>query len=191
MKVQNSFNPAFKSKHLYTAKLKQNLPFLPVRIERDVFISELEPNDEQRMRELKDSWERTQYGTHIIETFLTYCFERFTRPKKNLEKFYTIEIPGFNSKGKVKGFAVAEQMDDFIYLSMLQSDNEKRKRTHIKGLGSCLLYAVSKLAEENNFNSVYILAVPEAVEFYKKAGTESIGPRGVDFVIRNHIKSIN
>ena len=184
MKLNKCYNVNFGSKPLYKARLKQPLPIIPISIKRGVFISELEPDDEQRLRNLEPYWKRTRHGVPIIRNFLHECENNFCNQKRNYKKFYIIEFPGKNPDKNFKAIAIAEHIEDFLQLSMLQSDNEKRKNNLLKGAGSCLLYAVSKLAEMMNLNSVYIRSMPEAIPFYEKAGAKHIGTKDIDFVIK-------
>ena len=184
MELNKCYNVNFGSKPLYRAKLKQTLPILPIRIKRTVFISELEPGDEQRLRGLENLWKKTKHGVPIIRNFLHECNENFRNQKEHLKKFYIIEFPSKNPDRNFKAIAIAEHIENFIQLSLLQSCNEKKKSNLLKGAGSCLLYAVSKLAEMMNLSSVYIRALPEAIPFYEKAGAKHIGIRNIDLIIK-------
>ena len=185
MKLNKCYNVNFGSKPLYKAKLKQPLPIIPISIKRGVFISELEPDDEQRLRNLEPYWKRTKRGVPIIRNFLHECENNFCNQNNHYKKFYIVEFPDNNPDKNFKAIAIAEHIEDFIQLSMIQSDNEKRgKNDLLKGAGSCLLYAVSKLAEMMNLNSVYIRSMPEAIPFYEKAGAKHIGTRDIDFIIK-------
>ena len=184
MKLNGYHNINFGSKPLYTARLRQTLPILPISINKDVYISELEPCDEQRLKNLEKSWKKTRHGVPIIRNFLNECRENFCNRKKHYKKFYIVEFPGENPDKNFKAIAIAEHIEDFMQLSMLQSCNEKKKSNVLKGAGSCLLYAVSKLAEMMNLNSVYIRSLPEAIPFYEKIGAEHVGIKDFDFIIK-------
>ena len=57
--------PSFGSKPLYMAKLKKQLPIFPIKINRDVFISELDETDKDRLFNIESKWEKTIYGAKI------------------------------------------------------------------------------------------------------------------------------
>ena len=179
MKINCNLN--FGRKFLYRAKLEQPLQIMPLCIKKDVFISELEPQDKDNMNKIRKLWKETTYGESIIEDF------EYTLGKRNLinpllyDKFFIVE----DKRKKVKAMAVAEIKEGYIELALIQSEREKKGKHSIKGAGSCLLYAVSKLAQSLNMNCVHIGSLPEASLFYTKAGAKKLGLKGTDFVIDN------
>ena len=176
----NRLNINFGRKILYSAKLKQPLTIIPMEIEKEVYISELEPCDLEDMQKIKKDWTNTKYGERIINNFdYTINEKRFFDPLL-YKKYYIVE----DKKRKVRAMAFSEIMDDFVQLSLIQSEREKKGDASIKGAGSCLLYATSNLAQSLNVDSVFIRALPEAVQFYEKSGAEKIRDNADDYIVR-------
>ena len=120
----------FKSRPIYTAKLKQPLFFFPaLKTEKNVYISELEASDEKRMGKLLKSWCGTTYGGYIIKNFLEEIKTKLSSSKLMFKRFYIVE----NSKGDIKGLAMAEINQGSVNLALLQSEREKKgKRAETK-----------------------------------------------------------
>ena len=173
----NSIKPNFGSRHLYTARLKKKLPIIPIEITKDVFISELDKSDKDRLFYEKDKWKGTRYGESIIEDYFGELHGKYPC-KFFFSKYFVIE----DTKGNIKGLALTEIRESHVELALIQSEREKKKRCSTQGVGTCLLYSASKLAQNLKMNCITIRAIPEAIEFYIKAGIQQIGPS--DFVIK-------
>ena len=172
-------NIHFGSKPLYQATLKKKDSILPTEISEDVYISELEETDKDRLADLKPKWEKTLYGPEIINKFLEEC--RQNKSSKFLySKYFVIE----DKKQDIKGLAHAKVEDGFIKLAHLQSEREIKGANTTQGVGSCLLYAVSRFAQDLKMKEVNINSIPQSVEFYFKAGIETTGATIFDFVIK-------
>ena len=164
-----TINQNFKSRHLYTASLKRKLPIIPVEISKDVFISELDKSDKDRLFHEKNKWGKTTYGESIIEDYFNEVHGKHAC-KFFFSKYFVVE----DAKDDIKGLALAEIKDGSVELALLQSEREKKKRYSTQGVGTCLLYAISKLAQNLKMNCVTIKSIPEAIEFYQKIGATQI-----------------
>lgn len=178
MKKICKINQAFKSRHIYTAKLKKKLPFVPIEIKKGVFISELDNSDRYRLLDEKDKWTNTTMGENIINDYFAELRGK-NADKFLFSRYYIVE----DLKDNIKGFALLNIREGVVELSLLQSEREKKGNNYsMRGVGTCLLYATSKLAQNLKMNCVSIKSRDEAIDFYKKAGAQQITNN--DFIIK-------
>ena len=169
MKIQKfSSNINFGRKRLFKAILKQPEIFNREK-NVDVFISELEISDMPKMQKLENYWEKTDYGYPIIRNFVHQCEKPYPQVGKDI-RYYIVENPKVKTEERIKALAVAQIIDNNVYLSMLQSERQIKKQKSIRGAGSCILYATSKLAHSHKKDSISLISTSKAYDFYKKLG---------------------
>ena len=169
MKIQR-FNPqSFGSRQLYSAKLIKPDDSTGENKPVDVFVSEIEPSDKPLMEKIIGNWEQTAFGEKIINNFLKELKEP-SPTTQGQKRFFAIERVMPDGEKDIHALAFAELIKNNVYLSYLQSESELKKDKAIKGLGSCLIYALTKLAQAKDKETITLRTAFSAWDFYNKLG---------------------
>ena len=97
----------------------------------------------------------------------------------NLSKYFIIENPDDKTVERIKGLALAEVQEDTMSVALLQSERQIKGEGALKGIGSCLLYAIVKAAKEM---PVWLLPTKKAEPFYQKIGFKQYTGSEIDSV---------
>ena len=161
----------FGSTILYKAKIKQHLHECENETPCDVFITRLDKTDLYRLKRDEKDWEDTRFGKILIEALEN------TNPQENEENniktfFYAVETPSKIGENQIRAMAMATNYlkENRLELDWLQTNNDLCMPNVIKGAGSCLLFAILKLAKKCNADSFSVYSVNNALGFYKLLG---------------------
>lgn len=177
MEIRNNCTVNFGSKRLFSAVLKQK-NVLGKFQDIDVFISELELSDRFAVKELFERWKNTSFGPSIIASFLDATSGK-TQEINKVKKYFVIETANKDFPNNTRGLAITRVYNEDIFVPMLQAYPYGKK---IKGIGSALMFAITKYAHLKN-KSVCLYPVVEAEDFYKKLGFEALRPNDFEFIL--------
>ena len=183
MKIRSTTNkqkyyhhkPAFTGQRLFSVTLQKMLKLGKTEPIQG-FITKMTPKDADLFEKTMHDWEHTRYGEVIISDFLNgvnYLKEIKRTPPGWLRdiKYFFIECPSeLKEDQKIRALTKFDTGWDRINLRYLQSINENSKEPKIKGAGSCLIYAIGKIAEKMSKKSIFLRPDEDASEFYLKNG---------------------
>ena len=172
MRIENKIKSNitnFGSRPLYRATLLSKKLFnKPEPVE--AFVSMAEKKDFGREALGYRRWFFTTYGDDIL-----YLMEEQSKhPKKVNADFLLVDIPSFAAKKQVAAMASYNVGYDNLILKALQSKSEIALFNRIKGAGSLIVYALSKIAQKNDKKAIVLSAATGAKKFYKKLGFKNI-----------------
>lgn len=176
MKIVCHHSPNFGIQRLYRAKIKDTaIENSPKDI--DVFISELEESDIKDFKNNNSDLNCTTMGEK--------CLLNFTQSYNENKKYFVVEDAKQPFDKRFKGILLAEPQNGFTYISRLQSISETASEKYLKGIGSCLIYAVTKFAQSKGDKCVTLDAQNDSPGFYHKIGFLPIIPMGSHFLVHH------
>lgn len=170
MKVdfKNTNNRNFGSIPLYRAVLKQRRLFGKAR-PIEAIVSLAEKTDLDRIDLDPDRWFFTSFGEDVIQDMSRMAPSYI---KQNYDGGLLVEIPT-NAAGKqVKAMASFSTNSDYVCVNALQSKREILPFNRIKGAGSLIMYAISKIAQEKHCPKISLYSALGSTGFYRKIGFE-------------------
>lgn len=183
MKIDSSHNVNFGCKNFFHATLRQAGTFKKTPAV-DVFISELDFSDAERIEKTALFWNQTQFGFQIIKEFLHDCIHKSCY-FGNLTRYFTIEDINAPTMRRVRGLALAEVEGPSMSVALLQSERQIEGINHLSGVASCLMYGITKVAKEKSMDSVWLVATKSAEPFYEKIGFRRSPVDGIESVKSN------
>ena len=160
---------SFGSIPLYRATLMNKKLFkAPVPVE--AFVSIVEKSDAKRGDFKPKNWFFSHYGLDILSQMEENLFSF----RNSFYGFLAVEIPSFKEPKQVKAIASYFFGKENLVLPWLQSKSETAFFSQIKGAGSLIIYALSKIAQRNYANGIFLNSSSWARKFYKKLGFDEI-----------------
>ena len=171
---KNNFKrPSFSGTRLFSVRLK-DLSSGKAGKTIEAFITKLDRTDRPRLVADYDRWRDTSYGRFIIDD----CIYKNSYPNdKNVfigDVYLSLETPALE-KNPIKGFAEIKTKSKAgaLKLEFLQSATEIADEAHFKGVGECLMYAVSKIAQALKRDEFFLKSQSVSENFYKRLGLKS------------------
>ena len=182
MKINNNHNQSFGCKRLYSVKVHKEIR-TGVRQVLDGYVSELGKEDFDKFIGGSSDIAKTKLGGQIVLNFLDECKLKNSEIGK-AKRYFVLELPHLSLQERFKGICLAEFQNGYIFISKLQSLAKEPKGKDLKGIGSCLVYAVSKLAQKTNQDSVRLSSNLDAFDFYRKLKFFQPKPQYNTFVLK-------
>lgn len=178
MKITTSTTTSFKAKPLFPIMLKTIDRNNKIKFIRGHFseLSLTDKNDCDLIAQINREWRDNPYSFNLM----TELAENFNKAKhnQNSNKFYITELDTngdlFERTKSIMEATNPNSWDKSYYkINILQSANATSKTYPIvKGAGSASMYGATKLAEKNDFGSLYLHSMQN--RFYQKLGMEMI-----------------
>ena len=128
---------------LYRATLSQKR-FLKQAHPIQAVVTQFEKSDLNREGLESGRWFITSFGEEILEAMNEKIFYHWEDPIK----FLLTEIPSVPEKNRIAAMASYFISDNKLNLNVLQSKSEFSLFDRVKGAGSIIMYALSKIAQK-------------------------------------------
>ena len=163
----------FGSIPLYRATIAKK-PMLKAAEPLKAIVSVFEKSDLDKEALTDRVWRGTHYGIGIIQDMEDLPGYSRYMPKQH---FLLVETPTEKANKQIKAMAAYHFEKDMLVLGALQSKNQTEYRQKTKGAGSLILYALSKIAEQQGKEKIFVDAYRKAINFYRKLGLDQVGER--------------
>ena len=183
MKINTNHNQSFGCKRLYSAQIEKEVR-TGVRQVFDVFVSELEKNDFDKIFNKNLAIAKTKLGGQILTNFMNEVIKNTESQIGKGKRYLVIEAPKFPDEERFLGIGLAEVFEKYIWLSKLQSLKHEPKYKEFKGIGASLMHAIVDIAKKNEKKCVALSSLPKAVNFYRNLSFFETIPMTLDFDLR-------
>lgn len=183
MKINTNHNQSFGCKRLYSAKIEKELK-TGVKQVFDVFVSELEKTDYDRIFNKNLAITQTKLGGQILTNFMSEAMKNTESEIGKGKRYLVIEAPTLPDEERFLGIGLAEVFEKYIWISKLQSLKDEPKYKKFKGIGTSLMHAIIDIAKKNEKKCVALSSLPKAVNFYRNLSFFETIPMTLDLNLR-------
>ena len=180
VKIKNNNVPSFGSKKIFSVCLKKIAPNMEESFQ-DAFVSLLNKEDVPVVEQSKHVWNNTLGGgiiTNFLDAFkdIGGAYSKYQDCLKNY-KFFAVENP-VEKDGNKRIIGLISMYPDgkSLVVDKLQTVNGLPGEEKIKGAGSVLMYAASRVAEAMGKNKLWLRSAQEkkTLDFYSGIGMSKI-----------------